>query len=274
MAPKSKNLQDGGPGFGISKQESVKLIVQTALEEGINNPKQIAYMLATAQHESADFKSPEEHLGRQQATRLKYHGGSNYFGRGYVHLTHIENYQDMDRRLGLNGALNENPDLATEPHIAARILVIGMKEGRFTGKKIGRYINDDKTDYINARRVVNGTDKAVEISKKAEEWEKQVPELIKEIQQENSKHQCTKSDDPEFHKKESSSNDKSYDKIMEMIQGLSNDKDGSFAKKLLEENQDVVAAFEAKIENITQQNNVEQTQKELNMEQSKGGRSL
>lgn len=73
---------------------------------------------------------------------------------------------------------------------------------------------------------------------------------------------------------EQKANNNSYDRIMEMIQGLSNDKDGSFAKKLLEENQDVVAAFEAKIENITQQNNVEQTQKELNMEQSKGGRSL
>jgi hypothetical protein len=37
---------------------------------------------------------------------------------------------------------------------------IGMAEGWFTGKKLGNYITLDKSDFANARRIINGTDKA------------------------------------------------------------------------------------------------------------------
>ena len=79
-------------GFGITRQESVALIVKTAVENGVTDPRQIAYMLATAQHETRNFTAPDEDFGRQQARKLGYRGGEEYFGRGYVHLTHIENY--------------------------------------------------------------------------------------------------------------------------------------------------------------------------------------
>lgn len=49
---------------------------------------------------------------------------------------------------------------AKEPHIAARILVQGMKEGTFTGRKLSDSINDHSTNFNKARNVVNGTDKA------------------------------------------------------------------------------------------------------------------
>lgn len=44
--------------------------------------------------------------------------------------------------------------------IAAAILVGGMKAGTFTGRKLGDYVGNGRTDFHNARRVVNGTDKA------------------------------------------------------------------------------------------------------------------
>ena len=53
-----------------------------------------------------------------------------------------------------------NPELAERPEIAAQILVGGMKTGSFTGKGLDAYINDSQTDFVNARRIVNGTDKA------------------------------------------------------------------------------------------------------------------
>ncbi|NJC01284.1 hypothetical protein GGR63_001171 [Xanthomonas sp. 3272] len=46
------------------------LIVKTALENGVTDPKQISYMLATAQHETRNFQAPEEDFGRSQARKL------------------------------------------------------------------------------------------------------------------------------------------------------------------------------------------------------------
>lgn len=50
-------------------------------------------------------------------------------------------------------------------------MVYGMQKGIFTGRRVDRCINDLKTDYINARRVINGTDKASAIARYAEDIE-------------------------------------------------------------------------------------------------------
>lgn len=180
-------------GFGISRQESVALIVKTAIDNGVTDPRHIAYMLATAQHETRNFTAPDEDFGRQQARKLGYGGGEEYFGRGYVHLTHIENYQKFDKLLGLEGQLVQNPELAKDPEIAAKILVIGMRDGLFTGKPLSRYINDESHDTYNARRVVNGVNPKQPWSVKAarecaiytQQWEKFLtPERIAQLKTE------------------------------------------------------------------------------------------
>ena len=48
--------------------------------------------------------------------------------------------------------------------IALKALFDGMIKGMFTGKKLADYFNDTRTDWVNARRIVNGVDKAVEIA--------------------------------------------------------------------------------------------------------------
>jgi hypothetical protein len=35
----------------------------------------------------------------------------------------------------------------------------GMRRGLFTGKKLSDYIDGDRCDYKNARRIINGLDK-------------------------------------------------------------------------------------------------------------------
>lgn len=173
-------------GFGISRQQSVDLIVRTCLENGVTDPRQIAYILATAQHETRNFTAPEEDFGRSQARKLGYRGGEEYFGRGYVHLTHKDNYARMDRLLGLDGRLVRDPGLATDPEIAARIMVIGMRDGLFTGKRLDRYINADTNDVYNARRTVNGVtptkpwsvQAAQACERYAEAWGEKLPALI------------------------------------------------------------------------------------------------
>ncbi|MCC4635332.1 peptidoglycan-binding protein [Xanthomonas dyei] len=190
-------------GFGVDRESSVRLIVKTALENGVTDPKQISYMLATAQHETRNFQAPEEDFGRSQARKLGYSGGEEFYGRGYVHLTHDYNYAKFDKLLGLNGEMVRNPDMAKQPEIAAKVLVVGMRDGLFTGKPLDRYIDSDSHDVYNARRVVNGVTPSkpwsVKAAKECEEyasnWERRVPDLIESVKRDgvDLKHSVTSS---------------------------------------------------------------------------------
>lgn len=143
-----------------------------------------AYILATAWHETGQFKWLREIWG-PTAAQKRYEGradlgnnvtgdGKRFMGRGYVHITGRRNYTDWGKRLGLD--LAGNPALAEQPEIAALILVEGMRLGTFTGKKLSDYLPSDSRsslpgDYINARRIVNGTDKANLIAGYANQFE-------------------------------------------------------------------------------------------------------
>ena len=123
--------------------------------------RQVAYMLATAKHETANTFAPIEEYGKGKG--LPYgkpdrKTGLVYFGRGYVQLTWVKNYQTMGTVLGL--PLYTQPDLALRYDVAYKIMSYGMTHGTFTGVGLIRYINEGKTDYQNARKIINGTDKA------------------------------------------------------------------------------------------------------------------
>ncbi len=148
-------------------QDAVPRILAEAQRAGLTR-EQTAYVLATAQHESGLGRWMTEIWGPTPAQR-GYEGrrdlgntqpgdGYRYRGRGYVQITGRANYSDWSRRLGMD--LVGQPELTTRPDIAARILVIGMRDGTFTGRKLSDYINGSQTDFANARRTVNGTDRA------------------------------------------------------------------------------------------------------------------
>lgn len=63
----------------------------------------------------------------------------------------------MGDLLGID--LVKNPEDALLPEVAAKVMIIGMKDGLFTGHKLTEYVGNGKHDYINARKVVNGLDK-------------------------------------------------------------------------------------------------------------------
>ena len=128
-----------------------------------------AYLLATAMHETASTMQPiaEYGKGRSKAYGKPGKHGQAQYGRGYVQLTWDANYEKADKALGLNGALMKDFNLAMQPTIAAQILVRGCEEGWFTGKSLDDYL----PDYVQARRVVNGTDKAQLIAGYAREFE-------------------------------------------------------------------------------------------------------
>ena len=53
---------------------------------------------------------------------------------------------------------------------AVKIMFLGMQEGWFTGRKLSQYINDQLTDFVNARRIINSIDRAADIAGYAEKF--------------------------------------------------------------------------------------------------------
>lgn len=153
---------------------------------GDGDDRRLAYILGTAFHETGRTMQPvREAFGKSDAdtkaklTRAfnagklksvkKDYWSGGYFGRGYVQLTHRANYAKAGESLGLD--LVNNPSLALDAKPAAAILIRGCLEGWFTKKKLSDYITDKVTDYRNARRVVNGLDRADDIADYAETFE-------------------------------------------------------------------------------------------------------
>lgn len=140
-----------------------------------------AYILATTHHETGPASSdlhwtPRREIWGPTEAQKRYEGrkdlgntqpgdGKRFMGRGYVQITGRTNYQKASSLVGKD--LVANPDLALDPEIAAKIIVHGMVNGWFTGKKMSDY-----DSYVNMRRVVNGTDKAELIAGYAEKFEK------------------------------------------------------------------------------------------------------
>lgn len=161
---------------GVLKQTHVDNIELILNETKNLSLQERAYILATVKHETAHTMQPIREYGKG---RGKKYGkidstGKAPYGRGYVQLTWRFNYERADKELGLKGKLAADYDLALDPKIAVKILVKGCVEGWFTGKKLSDYL---PKDYVNARRVVNGTDKAQEIANLAEQFEQALLKL-------------------------------------------------------------------------------------------------
>lgn len=164
---------------------TIPLLLRTAKEAGITDPRQIAYILATAQHESflgRTMTEPESYARAQNYDSNACNfvdgnrvpgNGVKYRGRGFVHLTHKCNYEKWQNRLNtefkdkFGGQLDlvNNPALAANPEISAVISVYGMRDGSFksaTHRSIHRletYFNSEREDYIRARDIINNPDK-------------------------------------------------------------------------------------------------------------------
>lgn len=153
--------------FGALKQSQVDGF-NTILDEwkasGLTDLRWLAYMLATAWHETAATMQAIEEYGKGKGRAYgKPVNGKIYYGRGFVQLTWDYNYKKMGKILGID--LYENPDLALKTDVACKIMFEGMTTGKsfagdFTGKHLGNYFNKTVNDPINARRIINGTDKA------------------------------------------------------------------------------------------------------------------
>ena len=141
-----------------SQVDGLNFIIDQWNETGFTNRQWLAYALATAFHETAFTMQPIREFGRGKGKKY----GTTYYGRGYVQLTWLVNYRKASQHLGIDFV--KNPDLVMDPENAAYIMFQGMADGWFTGKEFADYISAGNRDYYNARRIINGTDKAGEIA--------------------------------------------------------------------------------------------------------------
>lgn len=153
---------------------------------------ELAYDLATSYHETGatmqpitergpvsyfDKYEPGTKLGRMLGNTLK-GDGYRFRGEGDVQNTGRRNAryssQQLNKAFGLNVDFEAYPEKRGDPVLSAHCLFLGNREGWWTGRDLAKYIDrideDDKEDlreFANARAVVNGSDKAVQIGKYA-----------------------------------------------------------------------------------------------------------
>jgi hypothetical protein len=154
-----------------TKQGTIEAIRYECNQHGLTLRTQQAYVLATAQHETAGTFRPLEEYGRGKGRSYgKPHPqtGKIYYGRGFVQLTWLSNYQKYSKILGID--MVNRPELACDPNVALFILVHGMRHGAFTGVALPQYVNNASADFLNARRVVNRMDRAAHIANLARNY--------------------------------------------------------------------------------------------------------
>jgi len=144
----------------------------------------VAYALATAYLETAHTMHPINEMGDDNYFFRMYdmHGnrpgvadmlgntqpgdGARYHGRGYVQLTGRALYAKAGAAIGVD--LIDAPELVLDPANAARIMRGGMDGGWFTGREFATYLPSagaaSRADFIQARHIINGQDRAVDIA--------------------------------------------------------------------------------------------------------------
>lgn len=196
-----KKLFDGFRNSSLFKGKLTQIQVDTInlffdlFEERKTLINQQAYILATVHPETWYTWKPIEEKGRgvgkRYGMRIKYSGvryndtTAIFYGRGYTQATWYEVYQKLTVLAiaqGKDWNFLQKPDLLLIPKISAWATLEGMELGLYTGYKLSRSVNRFRSDFYNARRVINGLDRAEEIA----EYAKEILTIINQANEDDS----------------------------------------------------------------------------------------
>ncbi|MDZ7906409.1 MAG: glycoside hydrolase family 19 protein [Cypionkella sp.] len=184
---KAKLFDEIRPMFGgtmnVAQVAGVSVLLDAAQSSGVTDIWHVANILAQVKHETGGHMSPiketvmpsHKDKNPSDATVIKrldqaYAKGQlswvkkpywrdGWFGRGPVQVTHKDNYAKVGKAIGVDLVANRN--LALDAKVGARIAVIGMRDGLFTGRKLANYNFPGALDLApadNPRRIINGND--------------------------------------------------------------------------------------------------------------------
>jgi putative chitinase len=151
-------------GLAVSQREGIDIDLH--MGAGVLPLGWMAYCLATDYHETNKTMQPvREAYWLSEDWRKRHLSYYPWYGRGKVQLTWLNNYVNATKRLrelGYEVDFVKDPDQALELTPAAVVLTIGMLEGWFSGKKLRDFIGrvPDRNQYIHARQIINGLDRA------------------------------------------------------------------------------------------------------------------
>lgn len=187
---------------GAIKQEQVlgmEMILREWEAQQLTDLRWLAYILATAYHETAKTMQPIAEYGKGKkydyGKKLKMGGGPGkripytgpdkiYYGRGHTQNTWYENYQRLTKAAAIQGKpwdFLKDPDLLLQMEPSIWATYFAMRVGLYTGKRLEDYFNDrpeywnvvvegktvTKSAWVEARKIINGLDCAEKIAEYA-----------------------------------------------------------------------------------------------------------
>lgn len=142
-----------GGSLSAGQVDGITRILDEWERRGLKPLPYLAYMLATVKWETANTMQPVREMGGEAYLRTKKY--YPWVGEGLVQVTWRANAEKF-------GATAPG-QLLTWP-LCLKPLFDGMLGGMFTGRKLSDYLDSTPPDFLHARRIINGMDKAAEIA--------------------------------------------------------------------------------------------------------------
>jgi peptidoglycan L-alanyl-D-glutamate endopeptidase CwlK len=158
------------PGTPVANiKTNLPFVLQALSDAGLTDTQMILMALATIRAETASFRPISEGISKFNTTPGKHPfnrydnrgegslgnqgrpDGERFKGRGFVQLTGRANYKQHGAAIGLGNQLIENPELANQPDIAAKLLASFIKSKE---QKIRKALAQGNLGA--ARKLVNG----------------------------------------------------------------------------------------------------------------------